>query len=167
MGRLSLGVLVLTLGCGDKDTECSVGDIGGRPAAAQIDGGDWLATDGNWRDSGAAVNINLNSSDSRTINLVGKVDKDGTDVMAMIENDSFPIEIDLSDSDGYGSLMDRRNGLKGFTSNEEGGGGSLILVDVDGDTLSACFEFDGISPEGDERVEVSEGKLKIDLVVVE
>ena len=86
---------------------------------------------------------------------------DGVDVLTLITQESFPIEIDLGESDGYAAIMDRRNGLTGYHSNEPGGSGSFTITDVDGETLSGCFTFDAVSVD-QVVVEVREGKVKID-----
>ena len=165
MGRLSTVLVLMGLGCSEKEVDCVVGDIGARPAAATIDGKDWLATDGTWSndEDASGVNINLSSGDSRTINLIGTFDVDGNGVMSLIDDGDFPIEIDLSTETSYGGMRDTRNGLKFYYTNIEGGSGSMVIAGVEGDTLTACFEFDGISTDS-EIVEVREGKLKIDLM---
>ncbi len=166
MGRISGLIVTLLLGCGAKEDtagieDCQVGDLSGA-GQAKFDGNGWAASDGVWMESGTNITINLESDTNQNININAKKGADGTDVQTLISESQFPIVIDLSGDDGFGSVMDLRNGLDGYESSNPGGSGTFVIAGVDGDTLTGCFEFDAVSAQTQVVIEVREGQVKID-----
>jgi len=164
MGRVSSWICIAVLGCSSKeDLECEVGDIDGT-AEATLDGSAWMATDGGkWLETSENFSISL-ENEFRNVDLNGIAkDTNGDRVLDLIAEESFPIEVDLSGSTGYGAVFDKRNGLTGYRSNLDGGSGTFVIASVDGDTLKGCFEFVAVSDDDDQIIlEVREGQVKID-----
>jgi len=166
MGRISVLIVTLVLGCGSKEDtagieDCQVGDLGG-VGQAKFDGNGWAASGGVWMESGANITINLESDTKQNININAKKGADGTDVQTLISESQFPIVIDLSGDDGYGGVMDLRNGQDGYQSTNPGGSGTFVIAGVDGDILTGCFEFDAVNTSTQVMIEVREGQVKID-----
>jgi len=163
MGRVSVLIWIVVLGCSSKeDLECEVGDIDGT-AEATLDGAAWMADEeAFWTETGTTVTINLSSEASgRTINIKPKQTIDGVEVLTLIEEGRFPIEMDLDDTDGTAGIIAHSNGLSGYETDNPGGRGTFIISSVDGDRLKGCFEFDAVSNDN-VVIEVREGQVNIE-----
>jgi hypothetical protein len=165
MRTLSTILIPLLLGCaakdGDGDTvSCSISGLSG-VANATIDGQAWAGNGGTWREAGSAIQIDIESVIDLTITLRGTKDSNGDSIADRVSDGSLPVTIDLSGADGHGGVRDQRNGLDSYATNQPGGSGTLSILDVSGNTLSACFEFDAVS-SGGVIMQVRDGKVKID-----
>jgi hypothetical protein len=153
--------LVLTSGCAEEEKEaCVVGDLDA-VATATIDGSDWAASGGTWSEAGSAIQVSLESAVDLVVTLRASTDGSGEAVADRVARGDFPILVDLGASYGHGGIQDMRNGLDAFTSTLSGGGGLLTISGLEGDTLSACFEFVAVNDDG-RTMEVGDGKVMIE-----
>ncbi len=161
MSRLVCLMGVVLIGCKD-DATCEVGGLGGDAAQATIDGSDWAANGGSWSVAGSAIQVSLESASGLTLTLRATSDDAGDGVADRVEAGDFPVVIDLGGEDGHGGVMDLRNGLEAYASNQEGGSGTLTISNVSGsDELSACFEFDAVRQRDGRIMEIREGQVTI------
>ena len=162
MGRVSCLICIVVLGCSSKeDLACEVTAFDGT-ATATLDGSAWMAdAEAHWTESGTSIMVNLSSDASgRTINIKPKQSIEGVDVLTLIDEERFPIEMDLDDTDGTAGIIDLSNGLSGYETDNPGGGGIFVIASVDGDQLTGCFEFDAVSNDN-VVIEVREGQVNI------
>jgi hypothetical protein len=153
--------LVLASGCAEEEkATCVVGDLDA-VATATIDGSDWASSGGTWLESGSAIQVSLESAVDLVVSLRASTDASGETVADRVAREDFPILVDLGDSHGHGGIQDMRNGLDAFTSTLPGGSGLMTISGLEGDTLSACFEFVAVNDEG-LMMEVSDGKVMIE-----
>ena len=157
-----LGVLtLLILGCKDEQS-CEVDGLGSDVAQAAIDGSDWGASGGSWSVAGSAVQVSMESVSGLTLTLRATSDDGGDSVSDLVDVGDFPIVIDLDGADGHGGVMDLRNGIDAYASNQEGGSGTMTISGVSGaNELSACFEFDAVRQSDGRILEVREGRVTI------
>lgn len=161
MSRCLCLMSLVFFGCKDESS-CEVDDLGSDAAQATIDGSGWAASGGSWSVAGSAVQVSLESASGLTLTLRATSDDGGDSVAERVESEDFPIVIDLSGADGHGGLMDLRNGLDAYASNQEGGSGTMTISGVSGaDELSACFEFDALRQSDGRIMEVREGRVTI------
>ena len=158
-----IGVMtLLILGCKDEQN-CEVDGLGSDVAQAAIDGSDWAASGGSWSVAGSAVQVSMESVSGLTLTLRATSDDGGDSVSDLVDAGDFPIVIDLDGADGHGGVMDLRNGIDAYASNQEGGSGTMTISGVSGDNeLSACFEFDAVRQSDGRILEVREGRVTID-----
>jgi len=151
----------MILGCKD-DPDCEVGDLGSDVGQAMIGDSDWAANGGSWSVAGSAVQVSMESASGLTLTLRATSDDGGEAVADRVEAGDFPIVIGLDGSDGHGGVMDLRNGLDAYASNQEGGSGTMTISALSGsDELSACFEFDAVRQSDGRVMEVREGRVTI------
>ena len=161
MIRLWCVLSVLIVGCKD-DSSCEVSGLGDDVAQAQLDGADWAANGGSWLVAGSAVQFSLESVVDITVSLRATTDESGSSVADLVEAEDFPIVVELDGEDGHGGVMDFRNGVDAYASNQEGGNGTMTISAISGaDELSACFEFDAVRQTDGRIFEVREGRVTI------
>ena len=159
--KRSLYWLVLLLGCDTQDTQddfnCSNDGLSGL-ASVEMDGDRWAADSGQWNRAGSGIQINLTfDGPQRSMTVRGTRDAYGVNLSERIEEGSFPINVSLSGEDGTGSIIDLgRN--QSYASNEASG--NLTILDVQGDTLSACFSFIAVSDDST-MIEVTNGMAEV------
>jgi len=163
MGRIMV-VLALLAGCAESDEDgdgmCSIQGLTG-VGSASLDGMDWAASGGSWNPTGGGIQIVLQSAIDVGMTIRATRDESGVDVMDLIEEVAFPIEVSLTGDDGTGNIRDARNQPVSYASGEPGGSGSLSILGVDGATMSACFSFVALSDQS-VMMEVTNGKVEIE-----
>jgi hypothetical protein len=165
MRFLLFTLMASVVGCapedGDRDAvSCSISGLSGI-ANATIDGAAWAGNGGSWNEAGSTIQITIESDVGFTMTLRGTKDSQGDPVAGRVNDDSLPVTIDLSGADGSGGVMDQRNGLDAYATNQPGGMGTFSILELADGTLSACFEFDAVNDAG-VIMEVRDGKVKID-----
>ena len=165
MRILLFTALMALSGCapeeGDGDAvSCSISGLSGI-ANANIDGAAWAGSGGSWSEAGSTIQITIESDVGFTMTLRGTKDSQGDSVADRVNDDLLPVTIDLGGADGSGGVMDQRNGLDAYATNQPGGMGTLSILELSDGTLSACFEFDAVNEAG-VIMEVRDGKVKID-----
>ncbi|MGB0640460.1 MAG: hypothetical protein ACPGTU_14065 [Myxococcota bacterium] len=165
MRLVLFAVLTALVGCAPEDgngdaVSCSISGLSGI-ANANINGSDWAGSGGSWSEAGSTIQITIESDVGFTLTLRGTKDSQGDSVADRVNDDALPVTIDLSGADGSGGVMDQRNGLAAYATNQPGGSGSLSILELTDGTLSACFAFDAVNDAGF-IMEVRDGMVKID-----
>tara|TARA_B100000614_G_scaffold138441_1_gene123099 strand:- start:5 stop:496 length:492 start_codon:yes stop_codon:yes gene_type:complete len=161
MSRYLCLMISLVLGCKDEQS-CEVDDLGADVARAEVDGSDWAANGGSWSVAGSAVQVSMESASGLTLTLRATADDGGDSVAERVDSGDVPIVVELSGADGHGGVMDLRNGIDAYASNQEGGSGTMTISAVSGDNeLSACFEFDAVRQMDGRILQVREGRVTI------
>ena len=104
----------------------------------------------------------MESASGLTLSLRATADDGGDGVADRVDARDFPIVIDLDGADGHGGVMDLRNGIDAYASNQAGGSGTMTISAISADDeLSACFEFDAVRQMDGRIIEVREGQVTI------
>jgi len=159
----SLIFLLGFMGCSEKsesDASCTVGDIDGYVAMADVGGTQWAGDNGAWTWTGDGLQIVLDESVGFSMTLRLNKTSSGDTIRDAVDNDDLPALVSISGADGTASVMQNRNGLVSYGTNQPGGGGELWLLAHDGNEVEACFLFDAVSDNGD-VLSVADGRVRV------
>jgi len=141
----------LGLVCGNADA-LEDGDVEGL-----IDGVRWTSVGAQWMHPGSSLQITTDSGDGWRLTMVARTTDDGRDVANGITEGSFPMRITLKTAlEGGWALLYPSTG--GSYSTEDNNGGTLLLDQLEDDTLIACFAFK--ASDDSETIELKQGLVR-------
>ncbi|MFZ5477873.1 MAG: hypothetical protein ACOZNI_13950 [Myxococcota bacterium] len=118
---------------------CSVDQEAGT-AAALVDGEDWTGPGATWLWQGESLQINTVGAGDWWLSLVAQTTRDGDTLAAAVDAGAFPVDVSLTDG-GWATFYPP----SGASYSSREGSGELVVAEVDGDTLRACFSFEAVS----------------------
>ena len=142
-----LPLLASLQACSD---ECQApDDLAAGSLEATIDGQAWSTTAASWSATGSSLNVNVDRTEGYTISMVVQSAIDTRNVLDLIDQDDFPIEITLGEGEDGGWAVVYVEGQSTSYSTTEGAGGSMTIAERSGDQLMGCVAFAANTNDGD------------------
>ncbi|GEM_PF-5685942 len=142
----------LAMGCGDRkggsnnDTTCDTSGLDGNAGAALITTTDWWTPSGYWGWSGNGLQIILDQHIDWQMTLFATRTVDGDEIKPLLQAGAGPIEISLDDELGGGNASVRHD--LGQMTSAASYDGTLFIDPLQGDQLTACWEFQATGTAG-------------------
>jgi len=150
---------LLIVGCSDyksgsnNETTCDTSGLDGNAGAALITTTDWWTPSGYWAWSGNSVQIILDEHIDWQMTLFATRTVDGDEVKAVLQAGAGPIEISLDEDTGGGNAAVRHD--PGYLTSAASYDGTLYIDALEGDKLTACWDFQATGTAG--TLNVTEG----------
>ncbi len=155
---LLLPFAALFPGCSDECQPPS--DLLSGSIEATIDGQAWSTAAATWSETGSSLNVNVDRTDGYTISMVVQSAIDSRNVLDLLDQDDLPIEITLGEGEDGGWAVVYVEGQSTSYSTTVGAGGSMSIVEQEGDQLAGCVSFGASTNDGDE-LQLTDGFFRL------
>ena len=156
-----LASLLLGVACTGKGggSSCPSDPVDG--ATATVDGESWTASLVTWQYAGDSVQVISTSEDKGWFSVVAQSTTTGATPAAALEAGDLPVEITLKTGPdgGFATWYSPENQASATT---QGGEGTLVLSDFDGDALTGCLSF--TAGEGGADVSFEDGQFTAEMM---
>ena len=147
-------VLLMTLAMGCKDhksgsnneTTCDTSGLDGNAGAALITTTEWWTPTGFWGWSGNGLQIILDQHIDWQMTLFATRTVEGDEIKPLLEAGAGPIEVSMDDDSGGGNASVRHD--LGHMTSAASYDGTLYIDALQGDQLTACWEFQATGTAG-------------------